>query len=30
MSQKQALINKQEKLRAIAYSMDLLVTGFYF
>ena len=27
---KQFLINKQEKLRTIAYSMDLLLPGFYF
>lgn len=27
---KQTVVNKQEKLRAIAYSMDLLLPGFYF
>jgi hypothetical protein len=30
MDSKQILINRQEKLRLIAYSMDLLITGFYF
>ena len=29
MNAKQASINKQEKLRAIAYSMDLLIPGLY-
>ncbi len=30
MHTKQILINRQEKLRAIAYSMDLLIPGLYF
>ncbi len=30
MNNKQALINKQEQLRAITYSMDLLMPGLYF
>ena len=30
MDAKQALINRQEQLRAITYSMDLLIPGLYF
>ncbi|OKH47280.1 hypothetical protein NIES2101_23725 [Calothrix sp. HK-06] len=30
MDTKQTLINRQEKLRAIAYSMDLLILELYF
>lgn len=30
MNIKQASINRQEKLRAITYSMDLLIPGLYF
>ncbi|MGB6298900.1 MAG: hypothetical protein WBF90_22350 [Rivularia sp. (in: cyanobacteria)] len=29
METKQAIVNKNEKLRAIAYSMDLLIPGIY-
>ncbi len=30
METKQTLTNRQETLRRIAYSMDLLIPGFYF